>query len=94
MRSRYSAFVESDTAYLLATWHPTTRPTALDLPEGRRWAGLSIIDVVGGTPFHKDGVVEFEARYVQDGRAETLHERSRFARHENRWCYVDAEFAL
>ena len=27
MRSRYSAFVEGDEAYLLATWHPDTRPS-------------------------------------------------------------------
>jgi uncharacterized protein YchJ len=27
MRSRYSAFAVGDPAYLLATWHPTTRPT-------------------------------------------------------------------
>ena len=29
MRSRYSAFAVGDAAYLLATWHPSTRPAAL-----------------------------------------------------------------
>ena len=31
MRSRYSAFVVGDAAYLLATWHPSTRPAELEL---------------------------------------------------------------
>lgn len=28
MRSRYSAFAVGDEAYLLRSWHPTTRPPA------------------------------------------------------------------
>ena len=32
MRSRYSAFVREDAAYLLVTWHPDTRP-----PNGWAW---------------------------------------------------------
>lgn len=94
MRSRYAAFAVADASYLLRTWHPTTRPSALDLPDGRRWIGLSVLEVVGGTAFHQDGTVEFEARYVHDGQTETLHERSRFVRHDGRWCYLDAEFAV
>jgi SEC-C motif-containing protein len=31
MRSRYSAFALGEAAYLLSTWHPSTRPRALDL---------------------------------------------------------------
>ncbi len=31
MRSRYSAFVLRDTYYLLASWHPSTRPKKLTL---------------------------------------------------------------
>lgn len=30
MRSRYSAFVREDAAYLLATWHASQRPATLD----------------------------------------------------------------
>ena len=37
MRSRYSAFAVGDAAYLLATWHPSTRPPALELDPGVRW---------------------------------------------------------
>ena len=33
MRSRYSAYVLGNEAYLLATWHPDTRPAVLDLAD-------------------------------------------------------------
>ncbi len=39
MRSRFAAFAAGDVAHLLATWHPSTRPTHLDLattPSGGR----------------------------------------------------------
>jgi len=36
MRSRYSAYVLKLEAYLLATWHPGTRPAALDLAQTTR----------------------------------------------------------
>ena len=44
MRSRYSAYVLGDEAYLLDTWHPRTRPAELDLDrDGRvRWLGLKV----------------------------------------------------
>ena len=31
MRSRFTAFVTGDSNYLLATWHPDTRPESLSL---------------------------------------------------------------
>ena len=94
MRSRYSAFAVADAAYLLSTWHPTTRPATVETPRGRQWMGLEILDVVNGTAFHQEGVVEFTARYRENGRAGALHERSRFVRHDGRWHYLDAEFAV
>ena len=43
MRSRYSAYVLRLTDYLLATWHPTTRPATLDAdPPALRWLGLEV----------------------------------------------------
>jgi SEC-C motif-containing protein len=40
MRSRYSAFAVGDPAYLLATWHPSTRPRSLSLDDDVRRTGL------------------------------------------------------
>ncbi len=40
MRSRYSAFVKDLRPYLLATWHPDTRPAEIEAPEpGLQWLG-------------------------------------------------------
>lgn len=88
MRSRYSAFVKGDTAYLLRTWHPRTRPARLDLDPGMRWTGLEILDTADGSAFHTTGTVTFRASY----RGGSLHERSRFERVDGAWVYVDGEF--
>ena len=88
MRSRYSAFVKQDAAYLLRTWHPRTRPARLELDPGMRWTGLEILATGDGTAFHTSGTVEFRASY----RGGSLHERSRFERVDRAWVYVDGEF--
>ena len=93
MRSRYSAYVLGLRDYLLASWHPDTRPDTLDPDDtpGLRWLGLKV-------KRHADGgdgtaVVEFVARYKVGGApAERLHEVSRFARIDGRWLYVDGDF--
>ncbi|MFD8914477.1 YchJ family protein [Streptomyces sp. NPDC059575] len=88
MRSRYSAFVVGDVAYLLKTWHPRTRPAQLDLDPDMRWTGLEILDRVDGSAFHDRGTVTFRASY----RGGELCERSRFERVGGEWVYVDGEF--
>jgi SEC-C motif-containing protein len=89
MRSRYTAFVVGDAEYLLATWHPSTRPRTLELDPGIAWRSLEIVRTVRGGPLDRDGIVEFVARYAADGERAALRETSRFVR-EDRWRYVDA----
>jgi SEC-C motif-containing protein len=90
MRSRYSAFVRWLPDYLLATWHSSTRPDALDPPPaGLRWLGLDVRRHVSQDADH--ALVEFVARSKQGGRAERLHETSRFVREHGRWFYVDGD---
>lgn len=90
MRSRYSAFVLDLTDYLLATWHPSTRPSRLEANEpGLKWLGLevrrhAVVDAGHAT-------VEFVARSKLAGRAQRLHEVSRFVREDGRWFYVDGD---
>src|SRR3954451_2604667 len=67
MRSRYSAFARGDAAYLLATWHPATRPRTLTLDPSVRWTGLEILAGTGGALLAAEGTVEFRASYVADG---------------------------
>ncbi|MGW0704558.1 YchJ family protein [Streptomyces sp. NPDC002643] len=88
MRSRYSAFVVGDEAYLLRTWHPRTRPASLGLNPAMRWTGLEILGTSEGSAFHTTGTVTFRASY----RGGALQERSRFERVEGAWVYVDGEF--
>ncbi len=89
MRSRFTAFALEDAAYLLRSWHPSTRPADLDLDDDVRWTRLDILDVVEGGPFDDCGVVEFEAFYREEGRAGSMRERSRFRREDRIWRYVD-----
>jgi SEC-C motif-containing protein len=91
MRSRYTAFVLDRRDYLLATWHPSTRPAELEAPEpGLRWLGLEVRRSTMQDPDH--GTVEFLARSKLGGRAHRLHETSRFVREGGAWFYVDGCF--
>lgn len=90
MRSRYSAFVLDKLPYLLATWHSSTRPAALEPnPPDLKWLGLAVKKAQQQDADH--ATVEFVARSRQAGRAHRLHELSRFVREEGRWYYVDGD---
>ena len=93
MRSRYSAFVVARRrvpAAHLGTRRPapasSTRPVdALGGPGDPRRRPTA-------RPFHQSGTVTFVARYPTAASAGSLHERSRFRRHEGAWVYVDGDF--
>jgi SEC-C motif domain protein len=91
MRSRFSAFAVGDADYLLASWHPSTRPASLDLDSETRWIRLDIVDRTAGGPFDDRGEVAFEARYRGPEERGVLRERSRFVREGGRWFYVDGD---
>jgi SEC-C motif domain protein len=91
MRSRYSAFALGLAPYLLASWHPATRPAELDLDGATTWRRLQIVDTVAGGAGDDDGVVEFRAAYRAPDGAGLLHERSRFVREGGRWYYLTGE---
>ncbi|BAN35752.1 SEC-C motif domain-containing protein [Sulfuricella denitrificans skB26] len=91
MRSRYTAYTLAQEPYLLATWHPSTRPAALDLNTEPRpkWLGLQVKRYQETDGSHAE--VEFIARYKIGGRAHRLHETSRFVREEGQWYYLDGD---
>ncbi|MGA0572050.1 YchJ family protein [Variovorax sp. VNK109] len=90
MRSRYSAYVLGLIDYLMATWHPGTAPGDLEL-QPIKWLGLEVRHAESTADA---GVVEFVARLrTTNGRAERLHETSRFVREHGRWYYIDGQFA-
>lgn len=92
MRSRYSAYALGLESYLLATWHVSTRPAALDLEQasGMKWLELSVKRHQVQDDSH--ATVEFVARYRLAGRGQRLHETSRFVREDGAWYYLDGEF--
>lgn len=90
MRSRYSAYVLNLNDYLLATWHTSTRPSALDEAPAH-WLGLQVRHHEQQDETH--AVVEFVARYRVKGRGHRLHEVSHFLRENGRWYYVDGEMS-
>ncbi|MCD1145279.1 YchJ family protein [Kocuria sp. LUK] len=92
MRSRFSAFAAGDAAHLLATWHPGTRPAALELDPGRRWYRLDVHGTAAGGPFDDEGWVDFTAHWrgaPGTGQRGAQRESSRFVREDGRWYYVD-----
>lgn len=88
MRSRYSAFVRADADYLLASWHPRTRPAALDLHDQPQWRRLDVLGS-GQSADGSGGWVEFAAHYRGPAGAGCLRERSRFVREQGLWRYLD-----
>jgi len=94
MRSRYSAYANNLSDYLLATWAEETRPASLDLctPPQPKWIGLTVL---AHAEQGNEATVEFIARYKVNGRAERMHETSRFVKRlQNdawRWFYLDGE---
>ncbi len=96
MRSRYSAYVLRLADYLLASWHPRTRPSQLDLSDPgdarTQWLGLQIRGHRWIDERHAE--VDFVARYrVGGGRAVRHCERSRFE-YDAGWRYVDGDVEL
>jgi SEC-C motif-containing protein len=90
MRSRYSAYVLKLADYLLATWHPDTRPAELDLDaDDTKWLGLEVKKHVQQDETR--ATVEFVARYRIAGKGHRLHELSRFVREAGRWYYIDGK---
>ena len=92
MRSRYSAYVLGLDAYLLTSWHPSTRPPSLDLhgdSAKTKWLGLKVLR--SQTDADR-AIVEFVARYKIGGAsAVRMHETSRFVSEDGHWFYVDGD---
>ena len=90
MRSRYSAYVLGLGNYLQDTWHASTRPADVQaFGPTLRWLGLEVRRHV--TLADGSAVVEFVARSKVAGRAQRLHESSRFVMEAGRWFYVDGD---
>lgn len=90
MRSRYAAFVVQNEDYLLATWHPDTRPSRVTFAPDQEWTGLEIFETSGGTMFDDEGTVRFAASFSTPDADRRLLELSEFVRVDGKWMYVAA----
>jgi SEC-C motif-containing protein len=88
MRSRYSAHVMNELSYLKQTWHPSKRASDPhnSADQSVKWISLEVLRHAadGAT-----ATVEFVARYKLGGRAQRMHEISRFVREDGCWFYLD-----
>lgn len=91
MRSRYTAYVVKNVDYLLKTWHPSTKPSNINLGTIPEWHGLHIVSTGAGDEADIYGTVEFKATSLSDGKILLLHEKSRFVKEHNQWLYVDGD---
>ena len=88
MRARYSAFAVGDDAYLLRTWHPSTRPRRVRFDPGRRWVRLEVLHTQGGGLLDNEGTVEFVAHHQRGDDRRELYEVSTFVRDDGHWRYL------
>ena len=88
MRSRFTAFVLKLEDYLCASWHTSSRPSALNLDDSPNWVALRILDSreAGDT-----GQVHFKAIYRLASGWGYLQENSEFIRQDGRWYYLQGE---
>lgn len=93
MRSRYSAFVKQEIAYLKETTWPARQKQFdeagyLDRAENSIWLGLEILETVDGQEENSNGTVTFLAKSMVDGTVHEQRERSLFKKKAGRWYYV------
>jgi SEC-C motif domain protein len=88
MRARYSAFAVGNLAYLLGTYHSSSRPGAFSLDPSIQWTRLAVLETEDGGLFDSAGTVRFRAVYAREGKRGVMDETSRFVREDGRWTYV------
>lgn len=94
MRSRYSAYVVGAIEYLKDSLAPESHgdhdeEAVREWSESAEWLGLSIDATSLGLESDETGVVDFTARYRQNGQTVEYRERSTFEKRDGKWLYVD-----
>ena len=99
MRARYSAYATGNIDYLEETLLPRTRKdferkAAAEWSRTSVWTGLAVKAVENGRAGDREGIVEFDARFRQDGEDQVHHEIARFVTEDGRWYYADGTRGL
>jgi SEC-C motif domain protein len=96
MRSRYSAYVMHAIGYIVDTCVDKGEDS-INVEETKRWSedsdwkGLEILRAEKGGPSDSEGVVEFIASYVMDGRLENHHEIATFKKSSGGWLFENGQ---
>jgi SEC-C motif-containing protein len=92
MRSRYCAFVLKNMDYIYNTTDPQVRHQ-IDLKGNQEWADkaeFTGLEVIKSSEDGNKGMVEFKAKFIMPGEAETVHhELSKFRRQAGVWYFRD-----
>jgi len=96
LRSRYSAFVAGDVDYIYNSHHPEkikdiNKEAVREWVENSEWHGLEIKNIEDGTENDEESVLEFVARYTQDGKTYNHHEISLFKKKDGQWFFYDIQ---
>ena len=93
MRSRYSAFVEANGDYLMQSHHSSTRPikdkkAIIDWAKSVSWIKLEVLETSKGQVNDTEGTVSFKAFYYENGKVNSIDEKSTFIKENNHWVYL------
>lgn len=92
MKVRYHAYETCDMEFIKES-HDPDNTDGIDWAECEKWAresqwlGLEIISTTKGGEDDKDGIVEFKATYIENGKTIVHHERSYFVKKNGVWFY-------
>ncbi len=96
MRSRYTAYVNTEIDYLEKSTHPDHRTdfdgrAARNWSESSEWKKLEIVAAENGGPEDNEGIVEFIAHYSNKAIIQKHHERAEFKKQDGQWFFVDGQ---
>jgi len=93
MRSRYTAYVRKELAWLRDSLHPEHRAD-YDEASSRAWAeraewhGIEILRTEKGGPADEEGTVEFTVSFTENGVRQEHRERSSFRKTGGAWYFT------
>jgi SEC-C motif-containing protein len=99
MRARYSAFAVGNMDFISSTHDPRTMESydeeqTRDWARESEWLGLEICHTQYGLESDDTGIVEFIAKYRQQGQEHRHHEEGRFRKQSGKWYFSDGQMVL
>ena len=96
MRSRYTACTQANISYILKTMKSPAADN-VDAESAKKWAASVKwlrLKILMSSINQDKGYVEFIARFIENGKANAIHEISEFHKIDSQWYYVDGKMPL